>query len=113
MSVPNQMQAVRRHEGGSIPFVAPTDMGAGTVVIQGGIVGVSQSNVAAGNTVTLAVEGIFEVVYSGAAIAAGGNVYWKAADNVATNAATGNTLIGKAIGAVGATDDSAMILLVN
>lgn len=90
------------HEGAAIDYTPGGDTPAGTVVVQGELVGVTRVDLKAGQLGSLAVQGVFDfpkALGAGSAIPVGTNAYWDAAAKNATkNAAAGaNKLIGKAV----------------
>ena len=88
------------HDGKSIDYTPPADVAAGAVVVQGELVGVARTPIAANALGSVADEGIFDFAKAtggGTAISAGANVYWDDTNNVATTTATGNKLIGKCV----------------
>jgi predicted RecA/RadA family phage recombinase len=87
-------------EGAAIDYTPAADTAAGTVVVQGDLVGVTRTEIKANQLGSLGVQGVFEfpkATGAGSAIAAGALTYWDAANGVATKTATGNKLIGKAV----------------
>jgi len=94
------VQAIFRHDGASIDYTPGADVAAGDVIVQGELVGVARTPIAAGALGSLAVAGVFDFAKAtggGTAITAGANVYWDDTNNVATTAASGNKLIGKCV----------------
>jgi len=97
-----------------IDYTPNADTPAGTVVVQGDLVGVTKLDITAGVLGALAVEGIFDfpkAAGAGSDIAAGAKLYWDAADGVATASANsgGQTpttypYIGKAVSPAAAGD---------
>ena len=95
-------QATFVQDGKSIDYTPAGDIGAGEVVVQGELVGVSSAPIAANALGALVVAGVldFAKATGGAtAITAGAVVYWDDAANVATtnDAAGANKQIGKTI----------------
>jgi len=93
-------QATFVHEGASIDYTPGSAVAAGDVIVQGELVGVARTPIAAGVLGALAVDGVFDFAKAtggGMAISAGANVYWDDANNVATTTAAGNKLIGKCV----------------
>jgi predicted RecA/RadA family phage recombinase len=106
------MNATFVHDGKSIDYTPGADVAAGTVVVQGELVGVARTPIAANTLGSLAVEGVFDFAKAtgtGTAITAGANCYWDEAEGVAkTDAESGaNKLIGKSVKAAG--DDDATV----
>jgi predicted RecA/RadA family phage recombinase len=110
------MKATFVHDGGSIDHTPGTAVAAGDVVVQGELVGVARTAIAASALGSLAVAGIFDFAKAtgvGTAITAGANVYWDvAAQQATTNAAAGvNKLIGKAVKAAADADATVRVRL--
>jgi predicted RecA/RadA family phage recombinase len=87
-------------EGAFIDHTPASNLAAGAVVVQGDLVGVAKTPIAANTLGALAVEGVFDFPKaSGAstAIAIGVSVYWNAGTQVATTTSSGNKLIGKTV----------------
>jgi predicted RecA/RadA family phage recombinase len=94
------------HDGNSIDYTPGADVAAGAVVVQGELVGVARTPIAANALGSLAAVGVFDFPKAGSAgvtFAAGANVYWDAANSkaVATSGdpAGTNKLAGKAVAA--------------
>ena len=95
------------HDGNSIDYTPGSDTAAGAVVVQGELVGVAKTPIAANALGSLAVWGVFDFPKAtgvGTAITAGANCYWDAANTRATTTATGNQLIGKCVKAAADAD---------
>ncbi len=97
-------KAIFIHDGNTIDHTpAPgSDLAAGDVVVQGDLIGVARTPIAANALGSLAVAGVFDLpktVGVGAAIGAGLKVYWDEAEQVAkTDAEAGaNKLLGKTV----------------
>ncbi|MEP0848345.1 MAG: DUF2190 family protein [Phycisphaerae bacterium] len=93
-------QATFVHDGASIDYTPGSAVAAGDVIVQGELVGIARTPIAAGVRGALAVTGVFDFAKAtggGTAITAGANVYWDDTNNVATTTATGNKLIGKCV----------------
>ncbi len=100
-------QATFVHEGASIDYTPGAAVAAGDVVVQGELVGVAKTPIAANALGSLAVTGVFDFAKAtggGTAIAVGANVYWDDTSNVATTTASGNKLIGKCVKAAADAD---------
>jgi len=100
------------HDGAAIDYTPGADVAVGDVVVQGELVGIAKTPIAANALGALAVDGVFDLPKAtgvGTAITAGALVYWDVADAQATtDADTGtNKLLGKTIAA--ATDDDATV----
>ena len=104
--------AIFVQRGEQIHYVPTTDRAAGEVVVQGDFVGVTVRPIAANTLGTLVVSGVFDFPKStGAAYTAGQVLYWDDANKVATDTATGNKLLGKAVQAAGAGTTTVRVLL--
>lgn len=102
------------HEGNSIDYTPAADTPAGTVVLQGDLIGVTRTPITANALGSLAVNGVFDFAKAtgaGTAISAGANCYWNAAEEQATTVAASNKLIGKCIKAAGDADTTVRIRL--
>jgi len=108
------MGAIYKQTGGAIDFTPTADVAAGDVVVQGDLVGIAKLDIKTGVLGALAVEGVFEFPKAaGAAIAAGVQVYWDTAEQVAkTDAEAGaNKLIGKTVRAAADADTTVRVRL--
>jgi predicted RecA/RadA family phage recombinase len=88
------------HEGAAIDYTPGADIPAGTVVVQGELVGTTRVDLKSGQLGSLAVQGVFDfpkATGAGSALAVGALAYWDAANKVATKVSTGNKLIGKVV----------------
>ena len=100
------------HDGSAIDYTPGADVAAGAVVVQGELVGVARTPIAANALGSLAVAGVFDFPKTtgvSEALTIGSKVYWDVADSVAkTDDESGaNKLIGKTIVAAG--DDDATV----
>jgi len=112
-------QAAFVQVGESIDYTPVAAVVAGKVVVQGSMIGVAKTPIAAGALGALAVKGIFDVVKANEQQALGAALYWDADGNpyggtagtgCATTTAGGNTFIGFAQAAAGATDETVRVL---
>jgi predicted RecA/RadA family phage recombinase len=96
-----------------IPYTPSADTPKGTVVLQGGLVGVALLDIAANSQGDLATAGVFAFPESAAdgGIAVGSNIYWDATNLVATTTAGGNTYLGKNELATAATSTVVNVIL--
>ena len=102
------------HDGNSIDYTPGADVAAGAVVVQGELVGVARTPIAASALGSLAVVGVFDFAKAtgaGTAITAGANCYWDAANQQATtdaadggDPATAYSYLGKCIKAAADAD---------
>lgn len=93
-------QATFVHDGNAVDYTPGSAVAAGDVIVQGELVGVARTPIAANALGSLAVDGVFDFAKAtgaGTAITAGANVYWDDTNNVATTTATGNKLLGKCV----------------
>ena len=104
-------------EGSDIDHVPAADVAAGSVVVQGDLVGVAQRDIKAGELGTLTVgEAVFDLpkaTTAGSAIPAGAKVYWDTAESVVkTDDESGaNKYVGKTILAAADADATARVRL--
>jgi predicted RecA/RadA family phage recombinase len=86
---------------------------SGDGVLVGSLFGVAATDAAAGDSVEVALEGVYELPKAAGAIDPGAKVYWVAADkNVSTADGSGsNKLIGAATAAAGGADAKARVRL--
>lgn len=95
--------------GAAIDYTPGTAVAAGDVVVVGSIVGVATRDIAANALGALAIKGVFRVAKattSVSAIAAGAKLYWDAGNEVATTVASTHKVLGYAVAAASATDDT-------
>jgi predicted RecA/RadA family phage recombinase len=106
-------------EGRSIDYTPSAAVAAGQVVVQGSMIGVAKTPIAAGALGALAVRGVLDVVKANEQQALGAALYWDADGNpyngtagtgCATTSAGGNTFIGFAMALAGATDETVRVL---
>lgn len=98
------------HDGDSIDYKPGGNVTAGSVIVQGELVGVAKRDIPANALGALAVSGVFDVpkaTGASTAISAGALVYWDASGQVATTSPSSNKLIGKVVKA--ATDGDATV----
>lgn len=94
--------AVFAHDGHAVDYTPSTDVAAGDVVVQGDLLGVARTPIAANTPGSLAVAGVFDfpkATGAGTAISAGAKTYWDAGTKKATtDDETGaNKLLGKTV----------------
>ena len=90
-------------QGAAVDFTPDVNVAAGSVIVQGDLIGITKHDIKAGSLGSVSVEGVFDVAKDPAAtIAAGAKVYWDATASQAVTVATGNKQLGKAIAAAGA-----------
>ncbi len=94
-------------EGAAIDYTPGADIPAGTVVVQGDLVGTTRVDLKSGQLGSLAVQGVFDfpkAAGAGTAFTVGTLAYWDAVAKVATKTAAGNKVIGKAVRAAADAD---------
>ena len=89
-------------DGGAVDYTPGSAVAAGDVVVQGELVGVARTPIAANALGSVAVAGVFDFTKAtggGSAITAGANCYWDVAEQVAkTDSESGaNKLLGKCV----------------
>lgn len=95
-------QAPFVHDGDAIDFTPEANTAAGTVVVQGDLVGVTKRDIKANELGALAVTGVFDLAKpagSGVTFAAGAKVYFDDAADLAaaTDGDGANRFVGKAV----------------
>lgn len=108
--------AVFAHDGVAIDYTPSSDVAAGDVVVQGDLIGVARTPIAANTPGSLAVVGVFDfpkTTGTGTGIAAGTKTYWDATAKKATaDDETGtNKLLGKAVKAAADGDAAVRVRL--
>jgi len=99
------------HNGDAVDHRPAADVAAGQVVVQGDLVGVAKTAIAANALGALATRGVFDFPKGSGAISAGAVLYWDSAASEATTTASGNTRVGKAVAAAGASGSTVRALL--
>jgi predicted RecA/RadA family phage recombinase len=96
------MKAIRVHSADNIDYTPPADLAAGSVVVQGTLIGIATRQLLAGRIESLAIQGVFDVEKAAGAVTAGQVIYWDSVAQLATTTVGSNTLMGKAVrGALG------------
>lgn len=108
--------AVFVQEGNAVDYTPTSAVAAGDVVVQGDLVGVARTPIAANAPGSLAVRGVFDfpkATGSGSGIAIGTKVYWDATDKQAkSDDETGaNKLLGKTVKAAADADATVRVRL--
>lgn len=98
-------------KGESIDYRPAAAVAAGDVIVLETLIGIARLDIAANTLGSLAVAGVFDAPKATGAVTAGSAVYWDAANSQVTTASIGNPYLGKAILAVGETDETARFLL--
>ena len=110
------MAAVFVQKGEAVHYTPTANVAAGDVVVQGDLVGVAKTPIAANVRGTLAVVGVFDfpkATGTGSGIPAGTKTYWNVAGKLATATADGNVYLGKAIKAAADADATVRVRLSN
>lgn len=105
------MEAQFIHDGAAIDYVPTTATPAGSVIIQGQLVGITKRDIEADQLGTLHLTGVYDVVKAAVAVTAGAAVFWDAEANHATTVATDHAALGVAILPAGAADATVRVLL--
>ncbi|RPH78192.1 MAG: DUF2190 family protein [Planctomycetaceae bacterium] len=99
-------------DGDVVDYTPTVNVAAGSLVVQGDLVGVTKRDIKANELGGLATVGVFECVKASAdVIAAGTKLYWKADDQTVTATVGTNKLVGKAVAAAGAGTTKVRVLL--
>lgn len=105
-------QATFIQDGSNIDHTPAGALASGDVVVQGDLVGVSLRPLAAGETGSLAVDGVFDFTKNtGVAYTVGTILYWDDTNNVVTTTSAGNKQIGKVVRAAATTDTAVRMRL--
>ena len=104
------------HDGKAIDYTPTADVAAGAVVVQGELVGVARTPIAANALGSLAVSGVFDfpkATGTGSGITAGAEVYWDETDKQAkTDDESGaNKLLGKVVQSAANADSTVRVRL--
>lgn len=88
--------------GQTVTVAAPYDVASGAGALVGTLFGVAQATAASAATVVLVARGTFDLAKAGSqAWTVGAAIYWDNTNKYCTTTSSGNTLIGKAVAAVG------------
>ena len=113
------MQAVFFQEGKAIDYTPAQAVAAGQVVVQGSLIGVAKTPIAANQLGAIAVRGIFDVVKANEQISLGAAVFWDADGNpyggtagtgALTTTSTDNTFVGFAMATAQATAPTVLVM---
>ncbi len=108
------MIAVYVQDDDYVDYTPGADTPAGSVVVQGDLIGVAVRPIAANALGALAVEGVYDVPKAsggGTAIGAGASVYWDGAAQHATTTSAGNKFMGKTTRAAADADTTVRVRL--
>jgi predicted RecA/RadA family phage recombinase len=98
--------------GEKIDYTPVAATSAGTVVVQGDVLGIAMVDIAAGSLGALSVEGIWAIEKAAESIAIGDKVWWDAANSRVTKTkGTLTVLAGKAVSAAASGDATVRVLL--
>jgi predicted RecA/RadA family phage recombinase len=103
------MKARFKHDGQALDFFPVTDVPAGSVIVQGNLVGITKLDIPAGRPGALHVTGVYEVVKASVAMPLGSRVYWNDTTKQAVLTATGNAELGIAVLDAAATDEVVLV----
>lgn len=92
-------------KGDTLSLTAPADVVGGQGILVGSIFGVCSHDAKSGETMEVAVEGVFDLPKATGALTEGAKLYWDNTAKNITTTATSNTLIGAAV-AVAASGDA-------
>jgi predicted RecA/RadA family phage recombinase len=100
------------HDGKAIDYTPTADVAAGAVVVQGELIGVARTPIAANALGSLAVVGVFDFPKAaGVTMAVGIIVYWDATNQRATTTNAGNKTLGKVVRAAASADTTVRVRL--
>lgn len=108
------MTAIYIQDGDAIDHLPVAALTAGTVVVQGHLVGIAPRPIPAGSTGALLVEGVFDLpIAPGGAAGIGDQVFWNPATGLATLDATvvGVAYCGVAVLPLSVTDVAIRVLI--
>jgi len=91
------MKATFVQEGVMIDYTPGSAVSAGDVVVQGDLVGVAKSDIAASRQGALAISGVFDVTKGSAVFTAGQAVYWDDTNDAASPDGSVGKLMGIAV----------------
>jgi predicted RecA/RadA family phage recombinase len=106
--------AIFVQDGEAIDYTPTSAVAAGDVVVQGDMIGVAKTPIAASALGALAVWGVFDfpkATSGGSALAAGTTVYWDAVAVQATATSIGNKQLGKVVRAAADADTTVRVRL--
>lgn len=86
------------HDDSSVDYTPSSAVTAGDVIVQGTLVGVAHTAIAADTLGSLGVVGVYafpKAILSTSAIAAGAKVYWDSSAEVVTETVGSNVYVGK------------------
>lgn len=99
-------------DGKMLPITAGADVESGKGVLQGATFGVAAHKALSGETLILALEGVYELDKAGSqSWTLGAKIYWDNTAKNCTTTSTSNTLIGVAFAAAGSSDTTGKVRL--
>jgi len=107
------MQAQFVHDGKAVDFIPTADVAAGSIVVQGDLVGITKRDIKAGSLGSIAVEGVFDIPKDPALaieFEAGTKVYVDE-DGIVSADDVGTTYLGKVVADAAATDSFVRVRL--
>ena len=107
------MQAQFVHDGKAVDFTPTVNVAAGSIVIQGDLVGITKRDIKAGSLGSIAVEGVFDIPKDpdlAVAFGAGVKVYVDE-DGVVVADEVGNKFLGKVVNDAAAADSFVRVRL--
>jgi predicted RecA/RadA family phage recombinase len=103
------MKAKYIYDGQAIDYIPSEAIPAGSVVIQGSLIGITKLDISAGELGAIHTRGVFEIEKATGAIEIGDKIYWAAGTKNVTTTATSNTLIGVAVNAAASADTTVLV----
>lgn len=97
--------------GDTIDALLAADATSGTPIVIGQLVGIPVASGVTGDTISVALKGVFELPKASGAITAGAKLYWHVANGNVTTTASGASFIGYAAAAYLSGDTEANVLL--
>lgn len=105
-------EAVFVQRGDTVDYTPSGNVAAGTVVVQGDLIGITTRAIAANVLGALSVSGVFDVAKNtGVTYSAGAILYWDDTNNVVTTTASGNKQLGKVVLAAASADTTVRVRL--
>lgn len=99
------------HDNAAVDYTPAVAVTGGDVIVQQDLVGVARADIAANRMGSLAIEGVFAFPKTTGAWVVGDNIYWDAANVVATRTAVGNRHLGICVKAAASGDTSGWVNL--
>jgi predicted RecA/RadA family phage recombinase len=99
------MIAIFVHDDKVVDYIPAEDTPAGSVIVQGELIGITKLDIRSGQLGALHLTGVYDVSKTPDVFSVGDSVYWDATAKKAAGTAEGNTLLGVAV-AVAASSDA-------